>query len=380
MPNGSYMQQHSKQFSDKAAELFSQKDYANAAKYWNKAFELERRTAYLYNQAICYKKLNNFDAALSLINRVLTADPNDSNAKEQLYSIEFARGGNFYTQGKYDESARAYLAAYRGKPVSICLYNAAINYQKLGNNIAAISLLKQYLSTSPKDAVAVKQRISSLSNKNLNVNPNVNVNMGANMYTNPNANPNATASTIEDSMFKILSSQEEDISVSKAVDYLNNAIDIFEDAGMQSQADQIMGVLYKMAEDAVWEDEIPGGLADKKKPEDFDPKAIAKGIKVEMEHTNDKHVATEITMDHLTENPDYYNYLDDMEKKMDKQDARSPQNNSVNSDQMIKNLLENGTVFNSADYNSVDDLLDADMSDELESPTSSSMSFEEEVD
>jgi len=161
---------------------------------------------------------------------------------------------------------------------------------------------------------------------------------------------------------------------------LNNAIDIFEDAGMQSQADQIIGVLYKMAEDAVWEDEIPGGLADKKKPEDFDPKAIAKGIKVEMEHTNDKHVATEITMDHLTENPDYYNYLDDMEKKMDKQDARSPQNNSVNSDQMIKNLLENGTVFNSADYNSVDDLLDADMSDELESPTSSSMSFEEEVD
>lgn len=191
-------------------------------------------------------------------------------------------------------------------------------------------------------------------------------------------------------------SDEEDTSVSKAIDYLNNAIDIFEDAGMQSQADQIMGVLYKMAEDAVWEDEISGGLADKKKPKDFDPKAIAKGIKVEMEHTNDKHIAQEIAMDHLTENSHYYDYLEDMENKMDNQDARSkPQKprdprgghdkyNPTNSDQMIKNLLHHGTVFNAmSDQNSAHDLLDADVLDELEVedvPTGDSMSFEEEVD
>ena len=36
------------------------------------------------------------------------------------------------------------------------------------------------------------------------------------------------------------------------------------------------------------EDAIPGGLADKKKPEDFDPAQLAKGIKVEMEHTSSK--------------------------------------------------------------------------------------------
>jgi ribosomal protein S18 acetylase RimI-like enzyme len=41
---------------------------------------------------------------------------------------------------------------------------------------------------------------------------------------------------------------------------------------------------------------------------------IQKGVKIEMEHTNDEEKATEITMDHLTEFPDYYDRLDKMEK------------------------------------------------------------------
>lgn len=61
-------------------------------------------------------------------------------------------------------------------------------------------------------------------------------------------------------------------------------------------------------------DKIPGGLGDKKKPEDFDPKQIAKGVKVEMEHTNDKDLAREIAMDHLTEDPKYYDKLETIEK------------------------------------------------------------------
>lgn len=56
-------------------------------------------------------------------------------------------------------------------------------------------------------------------------------------------------------------------------------------------------------------DKIPGGLADKKKPEDFDPEALAEGIKVEMEHTSDRSIAQEIAMDHLTEDKDYYKKL-----------------------------------------------------------------------
>ena len=60
-------------------------------------------------------------------------------------------------------------------------------------------------------------------------------------------------------------------------------------------------------------DKIPGGLADDKTPSDFNKKSLEKGIKVEMEHTNDRAVAKEITMDHLTEDPKYYDKLSKME-------------------------------------------------------------------
>lgn len=68
-----------------------------------------------------------------------------------------------------------------------------------------------------------------------------------------------------------------------------------------------------------WHDKIKGGLADKKKPSDFDAKQLAAGIEVEMEHTDSIHTATEIAMDHLTEDPDYYKKL----KKMEKEDMKN---------------------------------------------------------
>ena len=61
-------------------------------------------------------------------------------------------------------------------------------------------------------------------------------------------------------------------------------------------------------------DIIPGGLADKKHPSDFDSEALKKGLKVELEHTTDPHIAVEIAMDHLTEDPAYYDKLAKMEK------------------------------------------------------------------
>ena len=64
-------------------------------------------------------------------------------------------------------------------------------------------------------------------------------------------------------------------------------------------------------------DKIPGGFADKSKKK-FDPKQIAKGVKVEMEHTNDPDLAKEIARDHLTEFPNYYDALDEMEQKLKK--------------------------------------------------------------
>lgn len=67
-------------------------------------------------------------------------------------------------------------------------------------------------------------------------------------------------------------------------------------------------------------DKIHGGRADciNKK---FNEKQLLKGIKVEMEHTDDPQIALEIAKDHLTENDKYYDALEDMESKFDVNDA-----------------------------------------------------------
>ena len=44
----------------------------------------------------------------------------------------------------------------------------------------------------------------------------------------------------------------------------------------------------------------------KKKPEEYDQEQLDKGMKVEMEHTSDKALATNIACNHLDENPEYY--------------------------------------------------------------------------
>lgn len=69
---------------------------------------------------------------------------------------------------------------------------------------------------------------------------------------------------------------------------------------------------------------IPGGLAEGKTLKDIADKhgvdlanteaALAKGIKVEMEHTSDEKVAKEIAMDHLFEDIKYYEKLAEIEK------------------------------------------------------------------
>jgi len=46
---------------------------------------------------------------------------------------------------------------------------------------------------------------------------------------------------------------------------------------------------------------------------DADPKELAMGIKVEMEHTSSKAMATRIALDHLAEINDYYTRLKKME-------------------------------------------------------------------
>lgn len=69
---------------------------------------------------------------------------------------------------------------------------------------------------------------------------------------------------------------------------------------------------------------IPGGLSDHKTIKDIAKKydvsedvvlsKLKKGIKVELEHTSDQKIATEIAMDHLMEMLDYYDKLETIEE------------------------------------------------------------------
>jgi hypothetical protein len=47
----------------------------------------------------------------------------------------------------------------------------------------------------------------------------------------------------------------------------------------------------------------------------FHPAELAKGVKMEMEHTDNHRIALEIAKDHLSELPDYYSRLERMEKR-----------------------------------------------------------------
>lgn len=67
-----------------------------------------------------------------------------------------------------------------------------------------------------------------------------------------------------------------------------------------------------------YKDQLKGGRADNKKPSDFDKKQLAEGTRHEREHTKKKSLAQEIAMDHLSEDPKYYQKLKKIEKKKKK--------------------------------------------------------------
>jgi len=54
---------------------------------------------------------------------------------------------------------------------------------------------------------------------------------------------------------------------------------------------------------------LTGGVGDTTAPSNVNTKELSIGVQVEMEHTNDDKIATEIAMDHLTEDPEYYSKL-----------------------------------------------------------------------
>jgi Protein of unknown function (DUF5661) len=68
-----------------------------------------------------------------------------------------------------------------------------------------------------------------------------------------------------------------------------------------------------------FKDQLKGGKADGKDITKYDLKQILMGIKVEQEHTTNKMIALEITLDHLEEIPDYYTRLQEMEEEAEEE-------------------------------------------------------------
>jgi len=66
-------------------------------------------------------------------------------------------------------------------------------------------------------------------------------------------------------------------------------------------------------------EQLMGGEADNTDITKYDLNQILLGIKVESEHTTDKYLALEITMDHLEEIPDYYDRLLKMEEEYEEE-------------------------------------------------------------
>jgi hypothetical protein len=58
---------------------------------------------------------------------------------------------------------------------------------------------------------------------------------------------------------------------------------------------------------------LSGGTADFRSEADFDPTQLQKGIEHELEHTTEQSLAKEIAMDHLAEDPLYYEKLENIE-------------------------------------------------------------------
>ena len=92
-------------------------------------------------------------------------------------------------------------------------------------------------------------------------------------------------------------------------------------------------------------EKISGGLAKGKSIKDIASKhkvdvsiiksQLAKGIKVEMEHTTSKDVAKEIAMDHLMEDPKYYDKL-----KLENSNTMKKNNRKKSDKLKIKNIIK----------------------------------------
>lgn len=86
------------------------------------------------------------------------------------------------------------------------------------------------------------------------------------------------------------------------------------DKPIKGKAYEVSDIIFEDVNKSEHIDKLHGGKADKKKPSQFNQKDLEEGVSHEMEHTNDRTIAQEIAMDHLTEDPSYYKKLKTIEK------------------------------------------------------------------
>lgn len=67
---------------------------------------------------------------------------------------------------------------------------------------------------------------------------------------------------------------------------------------------QVCRSVQRCRADHDWQERLPGGTT--RHPSEFEYEALVRGTLAELEHTTDPCIAMEIAMDHLDEDPSYY--------------------------------------------------------------------------
>lgn len=129
--------------------------------------------------------------------------------------------------------------------------------------------------------------------------------------------------------------------------FRNNMKNEFSKMMSGEQTGQIMQDLNKYSKEMKEGEKLKGGVADKKSlngiaekhntPLIKIAKNFIKGFNVELEHTNNQKEASEIAMDHLSEDPNYYDKLSKVETKEQKTNAKQQFAKDL---QMDKDYLE----------------------------------------
>jgi hypothetical protein len=96
--------------------------------------------------------------------------------------------------------------------------------------------------------------------------------------------------------------------------------------------------VYKAISNAEIKEELDkqGKGKDNRNDSDYDPNELEMGIKVEMEHTDDKGIAKKIAQDHLTEFKNYYTKLKEMEDELKEEGKKK----TVPSIEAVKKFLK----------------------------------------